>query len=200
MCSAVTFMGVVTKPPALGRRGVDQNLPNRPVAAIQAAANHGDLPPPRPGEDRSSEMHRPGPGLDTLADRLLARSSLLAKSAPAWTLDHADLVVEPLDERERDLVLRPAVGGNAVPMTIDHLGKFLVGLDPLPSEVRAPVLEEAPSPAFPARLDDTRQLQNDPNTLHEREPTYGLINRTGSCSPPSDPRDRTKWVGHAQGR
>ena len=33
-------------------------------------------------------------------------------------LDHPDLVVEPLDEAERDLVLKPAVGGDPVPMTI----------------------------------------------------------------------------------
>jgi hypothetical protein len=33
-------------------------------------------------------------------------------------LDHPDLVLEPLDEAERDLVLRPAVGGDAVPMPV----------------------------------------------------------------------------------
>src|SRR5271163_1224216 len=32
--------------------------------------------------------------------------------AVAAALDHPDFVVEPLDEAERDLVLRPAVGGN----------------------------------------------------------------------------------------
>jgi len=32
-------------------------------------------------------------------------------------LDHPDLVVKPLDEAERDLVLEPAVGGDPVPMT-----------------------------------------------------------------------------------
>src|ERR1700736_96487 len=63
-------------------------------------------------------------------------------------LDHADLVVEPLDEAERDLVLQPAVGRNAVPMTIDHLGEFLIRREPLPLEACAPVLEEAPCPAF----------------------------------------------------
>ena len=63
-------------------------------------------------------------------------------------MDHADLVVEPLDEAQRDLVLRPAVGGDAVPMTIDHLGELLVGLEPLPLEDCPPVLEEPPCPAL----------------------------------------------------
>jgi hypothetical protein len=48
------------------------------------------------------------------------------------TLDDADLVVEAFDEAERDLVLRLAVGGDAVPMSIDHLGEFLVGFQALP--------------------------------------------------------------------
>jgi len=33
-------------------------------------------------------------------------------------------------------------------MTIDHLRKLLIGLEPLPLEARAPVLEEAPRPAL----------------------------------------------------
>src|ERR1700736_4432667 len=64
-------------------------------------------------------------------------------------LDQPDLVVEPLDEAERDLVLRPAVGRNAIPMTVDHLRELLVGFEPLPLEACPPVLEEAPRPAFP---------------------------------------------------
>src|SRR4029077_2679626 len=32
-------------------------------------------------------------------------------------LDHPDLVIEPLDEAERDLVLKPAVGCDPIPMT-----------------------------------------------------------------------------------
>src|SRR5262249_49413640 len=43
---------------------------------------------------------------------------------------------------------QPAVGRNAVPMTIDHLGEFLIRREPLPLETCAPVLEEAPRPAF----------------------------------------------------
>src|SRR6516165_5793603 len=61
-------------------------------------------------------------------------------------LDHPDLVVEPLDEAERDLVLKPAVGGDTVPMTIDHLGELLIRLKPLPLEAGAPIVEEAPRP------------------------------------------------------
>src|SRR6266700_8236025 len=64
------------------------------------------------------------------------------------TLDHPDLVVEPFDEAERDLVLGPAVGRNAVPMTVDHRGELLVRCEPLPLEARPPVLEEAPCPAL----------------------------------------------------
>lgn len=33
-------------------------------------------------------------------------------------------------------------------MTRDHLGEFLIGLEPLPLEAGAPVVEEAPGPAF----------------------------------------------------
>src|SRR4029077_5594255 len=33
-------------------------------------------------------------------------------------------------------------------MTINHLGKLLIGLEPLPLEACTPVLEEAPRPAF----------------------------------------------------
>src|SRR5262249_6965777 len=63
-------------------------------------------------------------------------------------LDHPDFVVEPLDEAERDLVVRPAVGGNAVPMPIDHGGELLVRLEALPLEARTPILEEPPCPAL----------------------------------------------------
>src|SRR3954466_8135146 len=63
-------------------------------------------------------------------------------------LDHPDLVVEPLDEAERDLVLKPAVGSDPVPMTIDHRGELLIRLQPLPLEAGAPILEEASRPAL----------------------------------------------------
>src|SRR5437867_4021287 len=68
------------------------------------------------------------------------------------TLEHADLVVQALDEAERHLVLRVAVGGDAVPVPRDHCGKLLVGAEPLPLQSGAPVVEEAPGPALPLVL------------------------------------------------
>src|SRR5712692_5783379 len=65
---------------------------------------------------------------------------VLVAQAIGATLDHADLVVQPLDEAERYLVLRPTVRGNAIPMTIDHLREFLIRLEPLPLEARAMVI------------------------------------------------------------
>ena len=43
---------------------------------------------------------------------------IFVRQAVGAALDHSDLVVEPFDKAERDLVFRPAVGGNAVPMPI----------------------------------------------------------------------------------
>src|ERR1700730_6910543 len=73
---------------------------------------------------------------------------VLVAQAVGAALDDAGLVVEPLDEAERDLVLPPAVGRAAVPLLIAHLGEFLIRREPLPLEACAPVLEEAPRPAF----------------------------------------------------
>src|SRR5208282_2079167 len=77
-------------------------------------------------------------------------------------LEDADLVVEAFDKAERDLVLRLAVGGDAVPMTVDHLGELLVGLEPLPFQAGAPVLEEAPRPSLPLVVPELSEgfLQN----------------------------------------
>src|SRR6266704_19209 len=58
------------------------------------------------------------------------------------------LLLSNLDEAQRDFVLRFAVGGDAIPMAIDHGGELLVGLQSLPLERRAPVLEKAPRPAL----------------------------------------------------
>jgi hypothetical protein len=68
-----------------------------------------------------------------------------AVSAPLY---HPDLVVEPLDEAERDFVLGLAVRGDPVPMSLDHVSEVLVGFEPLPLQARAPVVEEAPRPAL----------------------------------------------------
>ena len=40
-------------------------------------------------------------------------------------MEDADFVVEAFDEAERDLVFRFAVGGDAVPVAIDHVGEAL---------------------------------------------------------------------------
>jgi hypothetical protein len=61
-------------------------------------------------------------------------------------LKDADFVVETLDEAEGDFVVGMAIRGNAVPVTVDHLGECLIGLEPLSSKCRFPVLEEAPCP------------------------------------------------------
>ena len=68
------------------------------------------------------------------------------------TLEDADLVVQALDEAERHLVLRVAVGGDAAPVSGDHRGKLLVGAEPLPFQPGAPLVEEAPGPALPLVL------------------------------------------------
>jgi hypothetical protein len=77
----------------------------------------------------------------------LCQELLISESVGA-TLDDADLVVEPLDESERHLVLGLAVSGDTVPVAVDHLGELLVGIEALPLERRPPVLEEPTSPAF----------------------------------------------------
>src|SRR5215475_3636310 len=61
-------------------------------------------------------------------------------------LDDAYLCVEPFNESQGHLVFRLAVGGDAVPVFVDHLGKLLVPLQALPFEGRAPVLKEFPRP------------------------------------------------------
>jgi hypothetical protein len=73
---------------------------------------------------------------------------VLIAQAVGAALDHPDLIVEPLDEAERDLVLGPAVGRDAIPMAVDHGGELLVRCQPLPLQARAPILEETPCPAF----------------------------------------------------
>src|SRR5262249_44905341 len=64
------------------------------------------------------------------------------------SLDDSDLVVEPFHEAQRDFILWLAIGGESVPMTIDHVGELLVGFQSLPFERRAPVLQEPSCPAL----------------------------------------------------
>jgi hypothetical protein len=73
---------------------------------------------------------------------------LFVAQAVGASLDDSDFVVEPLDEAKRDFVLWLAIGGDAGPMAIDHVGELFVGLQPLPLERRPPVVEEAPRPGF----------------------------------------------------
>src|SRR4029453_18424006 len=73
---------------------------------------------------------------------------LFVAQAVSATLDHPYFVVEPLDEAERDLILRLAVGGDPAPMSLNHRGELLVWLEPLPLEAGAPIRKEAPRPAL----------------------------------------------------
>src|SRR5712691_12906937 len=66
---------------------------------------------------------------------------ILVTQAVGATLDHADLVVQPLDEAERYLVFRPSVRGNTITMTIDHMREFLIRLETLTIQAREQVLE-----------------------------------------------------------
>src|SRR5450759_3034118 len=82
------------------------------------------------------------------AGKDLEAQVLLVAEAVRTALDDAHLVVEPLDKAECDFVLDGAVGRDAVPVTLDHLCELLVGLEALPLERLAPVLEEAPGPSL----------------------------------------------------
>src|SRR5439155_13614814 len=66
------------------------------------------------------------------------------------TLEDPDFVVQSLDEAERDLVVRVAVGGDPIPVSVNHRGELLVGPQALPLEGGPPVLEEAARPALAA--------------------------------------------------
>src|SRR5260370_33976165 len=79
---------------------------------------------------------------------ILSRRYSSSRRPYATSLDDADFVVEPFDEAQQDFVLRFAVGGDSIPMAINHVGELLVGLQSLLLERRAPVLEKAPRPAF----------------------------------------------------
>src|ERR1035437_7321543 len=63
-------------------------------------------------------------------------------------LKDADFVVEAFDEAEGDFVFRPAVGGDAVPVTLDHCGELFIWLEALPAQWSFPVVEKATCPCL----------------------------------------------------
>jgi len=72
----------------------------------------------------------------------------LVPQAVSAALDDADFVVEAFDEAEGDFVFRLAIGGDAVPMFFDHLGKLLVRGKTLPAKLSFPVVKKLPRPDF----------------------------------------------------
>jgi hypothetical protein len=58
------------------------------------------------------------------------------------TSENTDLVVETLDEAERDFVLGSAIGGEPIPVTLDHFDEVLVGLESLARELGTSIVEE----------------------------------------------------------
>src|SRR5256712_5031026 len=75
---------------------------------------------------------------------------LLVAEPVRAALEDADLVVQPLDEAERDLVLGAAIGRDPAHVRTNHRGNFPVRPPALPLEARPPVLEEPAGPALPA--------------------------------------------------
>jgi len=75
---------------------------------------------------------------------------LLIPIAVGAPLNHADLVIQPLDKAELDLVPGCALRGDALPVPVDQGSKLLEGLEPLPLELLLPAGEELAGPAFPA--------------------------------------------------
>ena len=70
------------------------------------------------------------------------REIFLIAQTVGTTLDDCYFVVQPLDEGKGDLVFWLAVGGDAVPVSLVHLGELLVRLQALPRQSRPSVLEE----------------------------------------------------------
>ena len=94
-----------------------------------------------------SESRQPLQGWQHAGENFKTEIFFVAQSVGS-SLEDADFIVEAFDETERDFVLRFAVGGDAVPVAIDHVGEALVGFEALPFEAGAPVVEEALRRAF----------------------------------------------------
>src|ERR1043166_294714 len=68
--------------------------------------------------------------------------------AVSSSLDDTNFVVQSFDKSQRHFVFRSTVSRNPLPMTLNHLGKFLIRSEPLPFECCLPVLKEASRPPF----------------------------------------------------
>src|SRR5437763_9517111 len=64
------------------------------------------------------------------------------------TLADADFIVETFHKTQRHLVPGLAVSSDAVPMQVNHAGKFLVGLQTPPFKRLPPVFKETPCPSL----------------------------------------------------
>lgn len=82
------------------------------------------------------------------ASQDLEPQTLLVTQSVCAALDDTDLVVQSLDESQRDRVFGLAVSGDSILMPIDHLSECLVGLQALPLQAHAPALKESLRPAF----------------------------------------------------
>ena len=92
-------------------------------------------------------MQLPISDLGQCAGEDLQPKILLIAQTVGAALQHADLVVEALDESQSNFVVGMAVGHDAIPVFLDHGGELLVGFQALPFQRGSPVVEEAPSPS-----------------------------------------------------
>src|SRR3954447_20037973 len=90
-------------------------------------------------------------------------------------LNDSDLVVEPLDEAQRDFVTLMAIGLDPIPVSLDHPGELPEGLQPLPLQGVFPVREETTGPAGAAVVP----------ALVER-----LLQQVGRMQPPVGPEQQ----------
>src|SRR5450432_1641604 len=73
---------------------------------------------------------------------------LFVPDAVCPPLEHADLVVQTFHKTQRDFVLRFAVGGDPLPVALDHASELLIRRQPLPLQRGLPVLKELSRPAL----------------------------------------------------
>ncbi len=78
--------------------------------------------------------------------------------AVAASLDDANLVVQAFDKAERHFVLGTAVGGDALPMALDQVRELLEGLQALPAQCRASLVEELSRPCFAPGVPELAEL------------------------------------------